>query len=101
MAKFKKYRVLNVLGSKYKVVEKDLKSLGFDGLFEYKEKQIIIDKDTAKDHEQYYRTLFHEAFHAALKESAIDQTDLCSNMEEIIVEQMSKVIYENFFKKSR
>ena len=60
-----------------------------DGLFDISKKTISI-REVGTD-EEMFTTFLHELNHLILHESAIGQTDLSKEVEEIIVEQISKV----------
>ena len=60
-----------------------------------KEKKLITMAEPDNNHE-YTATLLHELFHGAFYESALGQTSIDEDIEEIIVEQFAKVLLDNF-----
>jgi len=74
---------------------KDLKSSeGAHGICKSEEKIIQINEtDNIK---LFVQTLLHELCHAVFSESAIHETSVHEDVEEIIVEQISKAIVANF-----
>ena len=78
---------------------KNLKSDGIEchGLLDKEKRLISIDTDT----KFMEVTILHEFFHAVFKESALGETDIDSNLEEVIVEQFAKCINETFIIKPR
>lgn len=87
-----------MLGVGYKIqITKDLK--GDDGgrihgWCDVHTKVISIDSLDTGD--VFVSTLIHEINHAVLHESGVGQTSLHSDVEEIIVEQIAKVITQAF-----
>lgn len=96
---------IDILGYTWKVqVRKTMpKDIGLDvaGLCIPSERRIVILKDQSK--EQLLETFFHEAFHAFIHESGLKQTCFMNipDIEELIVEGLSKWIVKNFTLKKR
>jgi Zn-dependent peptidase ImmA (M78 family) len=89
----KKITKLNVLGEiiKVKSVKMDEQYLG---LYYHDEKLIEINQESPPD--VYATTVIHELFHAAWRRGSLNQTEISSDLEEIIVDLFSKVVTENF-----
>lgn len=87
---------LNVLGLQVKVIKKKdyAKKTGFEGLFDPYKNEITIDADLKK--QEYIGTLIHEIGHAIFHRGGVFQTKIPMEVHEIIVEQFSTVIVENF-----
>lgn len=64
------------------------------GLFYYEEFRIEINKNCPK--EKYDEILLHELFHAVFNRSSLNQCNITSDAQEIIVDQFAKFITENF-----
>jgi hypothetical protein len=68
------------------------------GLYSYDEKTIFL-ADQLKEKKNiavYQETLFHELIHAAFHILGYSQTSLSSDLEELIAENVSKVVLSNF-----
>lgn len=88
-----KIKSINVLGQKIKVVIKKI-DRNYLGLF-YADHNLIEISDEAKG-DKLVETLVHEIGHAIFKRSGLDQASISHDAQEIICEQFSKVICENF-----
>jgi Zn-dependent peptidase ImmA (M78 family) len=88
-----KIKSLNVLGWNVKVVYKAIDDQ-YCGLFYANESLIEINKNLSADKAR--ETIIHELFHAVWRRAGIDQTGISHDTQEIICEQFSKVICENF-----
>lgn len=89
----KSIKHVNVLGVKVKISHVKMDE-GYLGLYFPDEDVIQINKECPK--EKLPETIIHELFHATFKRSALDQCQISHDAQEIIVEQFSKVICENF-----
>lgn len=87
-------RHINVLGKKVKVVEKDLSQEHLCGKYTYED--CLIEIDISMNKEQKVQTLLHEVIHATLHRAGVKQTSISHDTEEIICDQVAKVISENF-----
>ena len=93
MKTFPKKFNLKILGRKIPVkVTKDLDN-SFAGLYKFKEKEILIQEGQTKN--DAVMTLIHEMFHALSHRAGIAQV-ISPEMDEIIAEQVSIMIHENF-----
>ena len=68
------------------------------GLYSYNEKTIFIEEMlTKKGNEvQYFETLIHELIHAMSHVLSYHQTSLTGDMEELIADNVSKMILSTF-----
>ena len=93
--KFTIPKTLSVLGTSYIVSVEDLSKMEIAGYCDYSLKRIVICKTLKNNYEGYMTTVLHELFHAVFQEAGINQTSIGSDVEEIIVEQMSRVLFSN------
>lgn len=95
MRNFPKKFFVHIFGLKTKViVTKDLVlNHGAMGLFSRQKNQILIAQDQTKD--EAIQTLLHECGHALFSRVGTNQA-ISHELEEIIVEQYSIMIHENF-----
>ena len=54
---------------------------------------IFIDEEALEDPKEFYTTLIHELGHAVFHEGSILQAGIPKEVEEILVDQISKVVY--------
>lgn len=85
-------RMVNVFGVKVPVKRTELQSKGLVGLC--KETHIEVDKQLQG--EEATACLLHECFHYVFKRIGLCQTNLDHNLEELIVENLSVFMVENF-----
>jgi len=85
---------INVFGTKYKVKKADLSHATAYGIVCKEKKIILIDNSINQD--DFNATLIHELGHAMFKETGLNQTSIDSDLEEIIVENFSKIVCEVF-----
>ncbi len=90
----KQIKSLNILGMKVKVVYVDLSAENICGKYNYKERKIYIDKKLDKETMQV--TLFHEFLHATFYRAGLPNAKISDDAEEIMVDQFSKALVENF-----
>lgn len=83
---------VEVFGKKVPVKLEEIDN-NFGGFFYPYEWKIIVNKNIP--HEEYFRVLLHESFHAVFTRTAIDQS-VPYEVEQIIVENMARFIVENF-----
>lgn len=69
-------------------------SAGFLGYYDYEARHIVIDAAIPKEH--YMSTLLHEIIHALFHRAGLHQAKIPESLEEIICEQVSTVLTENF-----
>lgn len=95
MKRFPKSFSLNIFGKKIPVkVIKNLKSdQSVHGLYSTFKKIILIAEDQTKD--EAIMTLIHEIVHGIFDRAGLNQA-ISHELEEIIAEQISVVINENF-----
>lgn len=95
MKNFPKSFTLNIFGRKTSVkVTKNLAlNHGALGFYSKSSNQIQIADDQTKD--EAIQTLIHEAGHALFQRCGVSQA-ITPEMEEVIVEQFSIMIFENF-----
>lgn len=84
---------INVLGRNIKVVYKEIDDR-YCGLYFNDEGLIEINKKLSKDKAK--ETLMHEIIHAIFFRSGLDQTGVGHDVQEIICDQVAKVLCENF-----
>ena len=90
-----KQKKLKVFGRVWTVkVKERLADTGADGLTLKQEKELWLDSDL-KGKEQM-QTLLHEFVHAVFVESGLDQTSIRGDLEEIVAEQVSQALVDNF-----
>lgn len=89
----KNIKSFNVLGQKIKVRHVKMED-GFLGLFWSDDNRIDINIDCPR--EKIPETICHELFHSAFKRAGLDQCMVSHDAQELICEQFSKVITENF-----
>ncbi len=82
---------LNILGTKYRLVLKDLD--GIWGLFDWRTQKIYVDESALEDPKDFYTTLIHELGHGVFHEGSILQAGIPKEVEEILVDLYSKVVY--------
>lgn len=85
-------RSFSVFGAKYKISQEKCPTFNgeeVDGLCDFINKKIILRRGQA-DREKL-ETLFHELFHAALKETGISLI-LHHKIEEMIVDNLSRLV---------
>ena len=93
MKTFPKKFNLTILGQKIPVlVTKDIDN-SFAGLYNFKEKKIYIQEGQTRN--DAVMTLMHEMFHALSHRAGISQV-ISNEMEEVLAEQISIMIHENF-----
>ena len=91
---FPKKFSLNVFGKKVEVkVLKGLREQGVEGLFIPAKWSILVNLEQSK--EDAVKTLLHELTHAMIHRTGINQS-LSHDLEEVIAENVSTVICENF-----
>lgn len=84
----------NVMGEIYTIENQCLKSQHLDGYCNTLEKKIVIDKSlkgTAR-----MQTEIHELGHAIFCRTALVQTDISLNLQEIICDTFATVMTENY-----
>jgi len=84
---------MNILGVKYRVKLMDLITHQVEGYCDREKKVIAIEKKLLENPEKFYSTLAHEVGHALWVEGSIIQTGIPHEVEEIIVDLMSRVFY--------
>jgi hypothetical protein len=82
---------LSILGTKYRLIIKDLE--GIWGMYDHQKGRIFIDESALEDPKDFYTTLIHELGHGVFHEGSILQAGIPREVEEILVDLMSKVIY--------
>lgn len=87
---------VNILGVKYKIEFKTME-YGIAGCCDWRAKVISLDNAYKTDQKGYITTLVHEIGHAIFEEAALHQTSIHPDVEEIIVEQFSRIIFAAFF----
>jgi hypothetical protein len=83
---------LNVFGSKYKVYARNLNSEGALGICDKQKKNIYLHIEYP---EKWPDTLLHELVHAIFNEAGLQQT-ISHEVEEIMAEQVARVLNDNF-----
>ena len=87
----RKVKKINVFGRNIAVKEADIE--GFMGIFDGVKKEITINNKLSK--KDYVPTLLHEMGHALFDRAGLRQS-IPNELEEIVVEQFSDMINENF-----
>lgn len=91
---FKKIKSFDVLGKKIKVVFRDMTEENVCGHYVYNENLIEINTKTTRETQEI--TLLHELVHAVFFRSGVLNAKISSDLEEVISDQLAKVIIENF-----
>lgn len=82
----------------WEIPVKKLKGLadahGILGCYDYETKTIVVDASLKKA--DYMSTLLHEIIHALFHRAGLHQAQIPEALEEIICEQVSTVLTENF-----
>ena len=94
--KLNKVRPILVFGEKIPVTILPLEDAG--GYFYPNERRIEIDSELSD--KDFYRILLHEIMHSALDRVSVSG-NIPSELEEVIVDTLSKVISENFYIKQK
>ncbi len=87
-------RTLKILGERIKVKYKDLNPENICGRYSYDSKTIEVNSKLDKHIQDV--TLIHEVIHATIHRAGINNAQLSADLEEIICDQVAKVIVENF-----
>lgn len=85
---------ITILGLKIKIIETDLTGTDYDGLYNGKTKTILIEKTLKGKYKQ--QILLHEIMHALFDRAGIHQLKISSDAEEILCEQISLFLVEQF-----
>lgn len=85
---------LDVLGKKIKVVFRDMTEENVCGHYIYSSNLIEINNMLTKETQEI--TLIHELIHAVFFRAGVLNTKVSEDIEEIICDQVAKVITENF-----
>lgn len=91
--------IINILGKKIKVKYRDMTKENVCGHYIYAEN--LIEINNKMDKETQLITLVHEIIHAVLARSGVHNARISHDVEEIISDQVAKVIIENFILKKR
>lgn len=92
-------RTLKILGDKISVKYKDLNAENICGKYSYDKKTIEINNKLDKSIQDI--TLIHELIHATIHRAGVNNAQLSADLEEIICDQVAKVITENFILKRK
>ena len=87
-------KFINIFGLKVQIKFVDLTGQDFDGLYNGETQTILIEKSLTGKHRQ--QVLVHEVIHAALDRIGIHQLNISRDAEEIICEQLSVFLVEEF-----
>lgn len=90
----KKIKSFDVLGKKVKVVFRDMTNEGVCGHFVYGDDLIEINNTLNSETQEI--TIMHELIHSVFARAGIHNARVSGDIEEIIADQVSKVILENF-----
>lgn len=90
----KKIKSFDVLGKKVKVVFRDMTEEAVCGHFVYGEDLIEINNKLNSETQEI--TIMHELIHSVFARAGIHNARVSGDIEEIIADQVSKVILENF-----
>lgn len=82
-----KKKQITVLGHKVLIKYQDLSLHGLEGYFDPLKSMIVIN--TKQDPKAMMLTLMHELIHAICHHSALGQTSMSRDVEEIVAEQVS------------
>ena len=91
---FRNIKSIDVLGKKIKVSFRDMNQDNICGHYLYNENLIEINNQMNKETQEV--TLIHEIIHAVFFRAGILNAKVSHDIEEVIADQISKVINENF-----
>lgn len=91
---FKTLKSIDVLGKKIKINFRDMTKENVCGHYVYESNLIEINSQLNKETQEV--TLLHELIHAVFFRSGILNAKVSQDAEEIICDQVAKVIQENF-----
>ena len=87
-------KYLKILGKKIKIVFRDMTEENVCGHYLYNKNMIEINNTLDVATQQI--TLLHELIHAVFHRAGIHNANVSHDIEEVIADQVSKVILENF-----
>lgn len=90
----KKIKSFDVLGKKVKVIFRDMTEENVCGHFIHSEDLIEINNQVIPELQEI--TIMHELIHSVFARAGIHNAKISADIEEIIADQVSKVILENF-----
>lgn len=90
----KNSKYLKILGKRIKVVFRDMTEENVCGHYLYAQNLIEINNQLDAVTQQV--TLLHELIHAVFHRAGIHNANVSHDVEEIICDQVSKVVLENF-----
>lgn len=85
---------LNIFGLQVPVYHKEIDDKNLRGYYDTQAKEIFIAKEM-KGHD-FWNTMVHELIHAALYRTGFGQTQMPHDLHEMICENISVAICENF-----
>lgn len=87
-----------IFGQKIKIIKKKgiIQNDSIYGLYEPETSTIYIDDSLKR--KQFIETLIHECGHALFHRAGLSQSKITRDLEEIIVDQFSIMLSENFLK---
>jgi hypothetical protein len=83
---------LKILGLEVPVTIEHIENSSLAGYYDFETHKIVISKDD----KHKFATMAHEMFHAAWNRCGFNQAGIPHSVQEIIVEQFSVVLAENF-----
>ena len=92
MTKFRRKRLIDIMGVKHKIKHLDTGDKG--GFYSPSDKEIEIHKDT-RDPEKYLETVLHESLHGVLYVTGIHQ-DISLAQEHVIIDSVITFLMTNF-----
>lgn len=91
--KLNKIKSVTVFGKECKIKSTEIDS-NFLGLFYPREFKIDMSKNCPPDLYEY--VLIHELIHAVFERSSLNQCNISHDVQEIVCDQVSKFLNENF-----
>lgn len=92
---------LIIFGKKIKVKKKSGLRKHESSYGEYDPETLTIYIDAGLSAEDEAQAILHEAGHALFHRAGLGQSEICADLEQIIVEQFSIMFFENFIKTRR
>ena len=89
-----KKKYLDILGGRYVLRAEDIP--GEYGHINFQEKIIYYNPKNNKTSEDLIKTIIHEMVHAMCAELSLDQTTFNPEIEEIVADVISKILWRNF-----
>jgi len=87
-------KAIGIFGVKYRIKIVDLSGSEHDAIIDHTSKIVLMDKKLKG--EKFCETLVHELGHAMFETTGLNQTSISADLQEVIVENFSKFMIQNF-----